>query len=189
LRGKILNVEKATTKKMLDSEVPQTIVGSLGAGFGDSFNIEDCRYDKIIIFTDADADGYHIKSLLLTFFYRYMPDLIRKGYVYSAIPPLYRIIKSDNSSVYLADDAALRDYRQKHQNEKYTLNRFKGLGEMNPEQLREAAMDPKTRTLKRITIDDAEAAEEALNILMGSEVDKRREFIDANAFSVDLTSI
>jgi DNA gyrase subunit B len=138
---------------------------------------------------DADVDGNHIRSLILTLFYYYLPGLIESGRVYSAQPPLYRIIKSDNSSVYLLDDSELREYRQKHAKEKYTLNRFKGLGEMNPEQLGETTLDPRTRTLKRINLDEAKEVADTFEVLMGKEVLPRRQFIESNSDKIDIDNL
>jgi DNA gyrase subunit B len=189
LRGKILNVNKADIGKILNSDTVKSIVASIGGGVGKTFSVDDVRYDKIIIMADADVDGNHIRSLILTLFYYYLPGLIESGRVYSAQPPLYRIIKSDNSSVYLLDDSELREYRQKHAKDKYTLNRFKGLGEMNPEQLGETTLDPKTRTLKRINLDEAKEVADTFEVLMGKNVLPRRQFIESNSDKIDIDNL
>lgn len=183
LRGKILNVEKARLDKALSNEEIRTIITAFGTGIGDDFDLSKLRYHKIIIMTDADVDGAHISTLMLTFMYRFMPELIRQGYVYLAKPPLFKIEK--NKKVWYAyDEPELnrilieigRDGNNK-------IQRYKGLGEMDPEQLWETTMDPETRILERVTIDDATAAEVDLTFttLMGDKVEPRREFIEANA--------
>lgn len=189
LRGKILNVSKADISKILNSDTIKGIFAAIGGGVGKHFVLDDVRYDKIILATDADVDGSHIRTLVLTLIYYYMPGLIESGRVYSAQPPLYRIIKSNNESVYLLSDSELKDYRKKHQNEKYQVNRFKGLGEMNPDQLRDTTMDITKRTLRRITMEDAEEVAELFETLMGKDVNKRKRFIEANSDTVDLDSI
>ncbi len=189
LRGKILNVSKADIGKILNSEIIKGIFAAVGGGVGKSFDINNIRYDKVIMMCDADVDGSHIKSLLLTLFYYYMPQLITNGHVYAAIPPLYRIIKKDTTSLYLTDDKALEEYRKQHPGEKYTVNRFKGLGEMNAQELKETVMDPRKRTLMRISIDDAEEAARTFEILMGKDASLRKVFIEENAFSADLSSL
>ena len=189
LRGKILNVNKADMNKILNSDTIKGIVASIGGGIGKTFNIDDVRYDKIIIGTDADVDGEHIRVLVLTLFYYYMPKLIESGRVYSAQPPLYRIIKKNNESVYLLSDSDLKEYRKKHKGESYQVNRFKGLGEMNPEQLKETTMDIHNRTLRRITLEDAQEVAELFETLMGKDVTKRKQFIEANSDMVDLEAI
>ena len=189
LRGKILNVNKADMNKILNSDTIKGIVASIGGGIGKTFNIDDVRYDKIIIGTDADVDGEHIRVLVLTLFYYYMPKLIESGRVYSAQPPLYRIIKKNNESVYLLSDSELKEYRKKHKSESYQVNRFKGLGEMNPEQLKETTMDIHNRTLRRITLEDAKEVAELFETLMGKDVTKRKQFIEANSDMVDLEAL
>ena len=189
LRGKILNVNKADMSKILNSDTIKGIIASIGGGIGKTFNLDDVRYDKIIIGTDADVDGEHIRTLVLTLFYYYMPKLIESGRVYSAQPPLYRIIKKNNESVYLLNDSDLKEYRKKHKNESYQINRFKGLGEMNPDQLRETTMDIHNRTLRRITLDDAQEVAELFETLMGKDVNKRKQFIEANSDMVDLEAL
>ncbi|MDF2533870.1 MAG: hypothetical protein K0R18_27 [Bacillales bacterium] len=194
LRGKLLNVEKSTLERLLKSETITNIIGAIGAGlniedeelkknFG-AFNIENVRYDKIIIMTDADIDGAHIKTLLLTLLYNYMRPLIEQGFVYVAQPPLYRVVKKGEAE-YLATEHDLKEYRKKSPNAE--VQRFKGLGEMNPDQLWETTMDPAKRILVRVSMDDAQKTAEVFSTLMGSEVKPRRDFIEANAHKVDLS--
>jgi len=186
LRGKILNVEKANINKILENREIQAMITALGAGVGhgeEDFDLEKLRYHKIIIMTDADVDGSHIRTLLLTFFYRYMQPLIEKGYVYIATPPLYRITASRGRIDYAWDDETrdriINELRSK--NRKFDVSRYKGLGEMNPEQLWETTMDPETRTLQQVTVENAAAADKMFSTLMGDDVDPRREFIERNA--------
>ena len=183
LRGKILNVEKANLHKILSNAEIRNIVAALGCGIGFDFIIDKLRYYKVIIMTDADVDGAHIRTLLLTFFYRYMKPLIENGKIYIALPPLYRI-RSNKQEAYAYSDHELERILKDFKNKKYTIQRYKGLGEMNPEQLWETAMDPKTRTLKLVSIEDAIEAEEIFSILMGDAVDPRREFIREHAHEV-----
>lgn len=183
LRGKILNVEKANLHKILSNAEIRNIVAALGCGIGFDFIIDKLRYYKVIIMTDADVDGAHIRTLLLTFFYRYMKPLIENGKIYIALPPLYRI-RSNKQEAYAYSDHELERILKDFKNKKYTIQRYKGLGEMNPEQLWETAMDPKTRTLKQVSIEDAIEAEEIFSILMGDAVDPRREFIREHAHEV-----
>ena len=182
LRGKILNVEKSRLHKILKSNEIVTIIAALGAGIGDEFDIGRLRYHRIIIMTDADVDGSHIACLLLTFFYRYMPKLIENGNIYLAMPPLYRVAKGKKVS-YCYNDSE-KDKLQKEMGEGTTIQRYKGLGEMNPQQLWETTMDPTIRTLKRITIEDAVEADQIFSILMGDEVEPRKEFILEHAKDV-----
>lgn len=179
LRGKILNVEKARLDRILSSEMIRNMITAFGAGISDDFNIEKMRYHKIIMMTDADVDGSHIRTLLLTFFYRYMRPLVEAGYVYIAQPPLYALKKSSKILTYAYSDKELEEARVKYKDS--DIQRYKGLGEMNPEQLWETTMDPETRTILQVTIDDAIAADEIFTILMGDKVEPRREFIEANA--------
>jgi len=183
LRGKILNVEKSRIDKVLGNEEIRTIITAIGAGIGEEdFDIEKIRYNKIIIMTDADVDGSHIRTLLLTFFYRYMPEIVENGHVYIAQPPLYRI--AYGKEVYYAYDDDERDAilkRLSKDGKKYSIQRYKGLGEMNPEQLWETTMNPETRTLLQVTIDDAAAADRIFSMLMGESVEPRRNFIQKNA--------
>lgn len=185
LRGKILNVEKAKINKILENKEIQAMITALGTGVGheEEFELEKLRYHKIIIMTDADVDGSHIRTLLLTFFYRYMHPLVERGHVYIATPPLYRITASRSDLQYAWDDET-RDKiirELKKAKKKYDVSRYKGLGEMNPEQLWETTMDPETRTLQLVTIDNAAAADKMFSTLMGGEVEPRREFIERNS--------
>lgn len=183
LRGKILNVEKASMSRILSSEEIRNIVAALGCGLGTDFSERKLRYHKIIIMTDADVDGAHIRTLLLTFFYRYMRPLIEEGYVYIALPPLYRVREGKND-YYAYSDQELESLLKNLKGKKYSIQRYKGLGEMNPEQLWMTAMNPETRTLKKVTLEDALEAEEIFSILMGDAVDPRREFIREHAREV-----
>lgn len=182
LRGKILNVEKAGLHKALENNEVRSMITAFGTSIGDSFNIEKLRYGKIIIMTDADVDGAHIRTLLLTFLYRYLVELIYNGHVYIAQPPLYKITTGKQIR-YAYSDKELKEITSvfEEEDKRYTLQRYKGLGEMNPEQLWETTMDPKTRTLLQVTIDDARAADMLFDKLMGDKVDPRREFIEENA--------
>ncbi|MBQ3967451.1 MAG: DNA topoisomerase IV subunit B, partial [Lachnospiraceae bacterium] len=179
IRGKILNVEKATIDKVLANAEIKSMVQAFGCGFsegyGNDFDISKLRYDKIIIMADADVDGAHISTLLMTFFYRFMPELISEGHVYIAMPPLYKAVPSSGPQEYIYDDIALEHYKKKHRN--FILQRYKGLGEMDAEQLWETTMDPDSRNLKQVKIEDARMANEITEILMGSDVGPRRDFI------------
>ena len=211
IRGKILNVEKASIDKVLANAEIKTMINSFGCGFlegyGNDFDISKLRYDKIIIMTDADVDGAHIDTLLLTFFYRFMPELINQGHVYIATPPLYRaelkkVPKADKASKkaegtktkvdksrtvqYLYDDKALERYKELHASGTFTLQRYKGLGEMDPEQLWETTLNPETRILKQVEIEDARMATEVTSMLMGSDVPPRRAFIHAHANEAEI---
>jgi len=183
LRGKILNVEKARPEKALGHEEIRSLITAIGTGFGEDFDITKARYHKIIIMTDADVDGSHIRTLLLTFFFRYMPGLIDEGYLYIAEPPLY-LVKRGRSEVYLYSDEELKEYLAGIQGSNYTIQRYKGLGEMDPEQLWETTMNPQTRTLRRVKIVDDMLSDEIFTILMGSKVEPRRQFIEENAHLV-----
>ncbi|MEI7884048.1 MAG: DNA topoisomerase (ATP-hydrolyzing) subunit B [Clostridia bacterium] len=183
LRGKILNVEKARIDKILSSEQIRNMITAFGTGVGQDFNIEKARYHKTIIMTDADVDGAHIRTLLLTFFYRYMRPLVDQGYVYIAQPPLYKY-KQGKREVYCYSDIELERLLQKEGKENYSLQRYKGLGEMNPEQLWDTTMNPETRTLLQVSIEDAAYADEIFTILMGDNVEPRREFIQTHALDV-----
>lgn len=188
IRGKILNVEKASMDKVLANAEIKTMVLAFGCGFsegyGMDFNIEKLKYDKIVIMTDADVDGAHISTLLLTFFYRFMPELILQGHVYLATPPLYKAVPKKGPEEYLYDDIALEKYRKSHKN--FTLQRYKGLGEMDASQLWETTLNPETRVLKRVEIEDARMANEVTQMLMGSEVGPRRNFIFEHADEAEL---
>ena len=184
IRGKILNVEKATMDKVLGNAEIKTMINAFGCGFsegyGNDFDITKLRYDKIIIMADADVAGAHISNLLLTFFFRFMPDLIKEGHVYIAMPPLYKAIPQKGEEEYLYDDAALEKYRRTHKGN-FTLQRYKGLGEMDASQLWETTLDPATRKLKRVEIEDAILANYTTELLMGTEVAPRKEFIYQHA--------
>jgi DNA gyrase subunit B len=186
LRGKILNTEKAKINRILENNEIQAMITALGAGVGHSeedFDLENLRYHKIIIMTDADVDGSHIRTLLLTFFYRYMKPLIEGGHVYIATPPLYRITDSQGNIEYAWDEETRTKLVKEHRKSRYKfdVSRYKGLGEMNPEQLWETTMDPETRTLQKVTVDNAAAADKLFSKLMGPDVQPRREFIERNA--------
>lgn len=183
LRGKILNVEKARLDKILNNEEIRAMITAMGTGISDDFDIFKARYHKLIIMTDADVDGSHIRTLLLTFFFRYMKPLIEAGYIYIAQPPLYKVSvgKEDN---YLYSDGELEKFLQQLKKDNPGIQRYKGLGEMNPEQLWDTTMNPETRTLLKVTLDDALAADEIFTILMGDKVEPRREFIQNNAKAV-----
>ena len=179
LKGKPLNAEKKRINQILDNEEMASIINALGAGLGRDFNVENLKYNKVIILADADQDGAHIRAILLTFFYRYMKELIMDGHVYIGMPPLYRI-SDRNGTRYAYDDAELKTMLEGAARG-YTLQRYKGLGEMNPEQLWETTMDPSKRTLMRVTIEDASEAESRIAVLMGDNVEARREYIYENA--------
>ncbi len=191
IRGKILNVEKASMDKVLANAEIKTMINAFGCGFsegyGQDFDITKLRYDKIIIMADADVDGAHISTLLLTLFYRFMPELIYEGHVYVAMPPLYKVVpnKKGDDGQYLYDDAALAKYRKTHKGG-FTLQRYKGLGEMDPEQLWETTLDPARRRLKLVQIDDGRMASEMTGLLMGTEVPPRRAFIHSHATDAEI---
>ncbi len=189
IRGKILNVEKASIDKILANAEIKTMINAFGCGFsegyGNDFDISKLRYDKIIIMADADVDGAHISNLLLTLFYRFMPELIFEGHVYIAMPPLYKAMPSKGKEEYLYDDKALDKYRKRHKGP-FTLQRYKGLGEMDAQQLWETTLDPETRLLKLVEIEDARMASEVTEMLMGTEVPPRKEFIYRHANEAEL---
>ncbi|MTH54173.1 DNA topoisomerase (ATP-hydrolyzing) subunit B [Bacillus mangrovi] len=181
LRGKIINVEKARLDKILSNNEIRTIITALGTGIGEDFDITKARYHKIVIMTDADVDGAHIRTLLLTFFYRYMREIIEKGYIYIAQPPLYKIQQGKRIEYAYNDRELERLLGEIPQNPKPGIQRYKGLGEMNPEQLWETTMDPESRTLLQVSLQDAIEADETFDILMGDKVEPRRHFIEENA--------
>ncbi len=182
--GKMLNVEKARADKIYGNDKLYPLVLALGAGIGEEFNMDKLRYHKIIIMADADVDGSHIRTLLLTFFFRYMRPLIENGYVYSAVPPLYKLTRGKTQKVAYSDEERDRlssEMRADNPNVKIDISRFKGLGEMDPHELWETTMDPETRTLRRITLNDAIHADQVFTVLMGEDVEPRREWIEQNA--------
>jgi DNA gyrase subunit B len=183
LRGKILNVEKARLDRILGNAEIRAMITAMGTGISDDFDLEKARYHKLIIMTDADVDGAHIRILLLTFFYRYMRPLIDNNYVYIAQPPLYQV-KKGKDAVYCYTDDELSKSLDRVGREKAVVQRYKGLGEMNPEQLWETTMDPAKRTILQVTMDDAMMADELFTLLMGDKVEPRREFIFKNAKDV-----
>ncbi len=189
IRGKILNVEKASIDKVLANAEIKTMINAFGCGFsegyGNDFDITKLRYDKIIIMADADVDGAHISTLLLTLFYRFMPELIYEGHVYIAMPPLYKAMPSKGTEEYLYDDKALERYRKRHKGP-FTLQRYKGLGEMDAEQLWETTLNPETRMLKLVEIEDARMASDVTGMLMGTEVPPRKSFIYRHATDAQL---
>ncbi len=190
LWGKMLNVEKARADKVYGNDKLAPVITALGTNIGNDFNIEKLRYHKIIIMADADVDGAHIRTLLLTFFFRFMRPLIENGFVYSAVPPLYKLSRGKKERVAYSDEERDRisaEMREGNPNIKIDISRFKGLGEMNPHELWETTMDPEKRTLRRIELEDAEEADRIFTILMGEEVDPRREYIEENAkYAVNL---
>ena len=189
IRGKILNVEKASIDKVLANAEIKTMINAFGCGFsegyGNDFDITKLRYDKIIIMTDADVDGSHISNLLLTLFYRFMPELIYEGHIYLAMPPLYKAMPAKGEEEYLYDDKALAQYRKRHKGS-FTLQRYKGLGEMDASQLWETTLNPETRILKQVEIEDARMASEVTELLMGTEVPPRKAFIYEHATDAEL---
>ena len=185
IRGKILNCLKANPDSIKSNKEIQDLLSAFGCGIGDNFNIEKRRYDKIIIMTDSDVDGSHIRVLLLTFLYKFCRPLIEQGHVYAATPPLYKVVRGKESK-YLLNDKELADYKKQYPNAQLTVSRFKGLGEMNPEQLAETTMDKDKRILKQITLEDITKASLTLNNLMGESVTPRKEFIEKNALKANL---
>ena len=187
LWGKMLNVEKARADKVYGNDKLQPVITALGAGIGDEFDLSKLRYHKIIIMADADVDGSHIRTLLLTFFFRFMRPLIDEGYVYSAVPPLYKLTRGKQTRVAYSDEERDRistEMRADNPNAKVDISRFKGLGEMDPHELWETTMNPETRTLRRIKLEDAIRADEIFTVLMGEEVEPRRRFIEENSANV-----
>lgn len=187
IRGKIINVQKVTENRALQNEEISALIKAIGTGIKAEFNAEESRYDKIVFLTDADVDGAHIRTLLLTFFFKFMPGLITSGKVWISEPPLYRL-KSSSGIVYLKDDEALNKYKKENKNKKFDISRFKGLGEMNAGELWDTAMNPETRTLIKVTLADVKGAmakaSEMFEVLMGNDVTKRKEFIENNAKDV-----
>ncbi|MBQ3216433.1 MAG: DNA topoisomerase (ATP-hydrolyzing) subunit B [Oscillospiraceae bacterium] len=184
LWGKMLNVEKVREDKVIGNDKLQPVITALGAGIGEEFHLDKLRYHKIVIMADADVDGSHIRTLLLTFFFRYMRPLIENGYVYSAIPPLYKLTRGKTTRVAFSDeerDQISAELRADNPNARVDIARFKGLGEMNPQELWETTMDPEKRTLKQICLEDAVKADEIFTLLMGEKVEPRKEFIEQNA--------
>ena len=187
LWGKMLNVEKARADKVYGNDKLTPVITALGAGLGEEFDVSKLRYHKVIIMADADVDGSHIRTLLLTFFFRFMRPLIEEGYVYAAVPPLYKLVKGKTTRVAFSDeerDQISSELRGDNANAKIGISRFKGLGEMDPHELWETTMDPTTRTLKRITLSDAVAADQTFTLLMGEKVEPRRRYIEENAKKV-----
>jgi len=183
-RGKILNVEKTRMDRALKNAEIISLITALGAGLGDDMDFEKLRYHKVVIMTDADVDGAHIRTLILTFFFRYMPDMINSGFVYIAQPPLFKI-KKGKAEYYAYTEKQMRAKVEELGDKGVAVSRYKGLGEMNPEQLWSTTMNPDTRTLLQVTIEDAIAADEIFSILMGDEVLPRKEFIQAHAKEVE----
>jgi len=183
LKGKILNVEKARLHKILNNTEIQAIISAAGTGIGEEFDIDKARYHKAIIMTDADVDGAHIRTLILTFFFRYMQEMIEAGYVYIAQPPLYRVT-CEKKEYYAYNDAEMEELAKRFDGKKYDLQRYKGLGEMNAEQLWETTMNPENRILMKVTLEDAIVADEIFNTLMGDDVEARRRFIQKHATNV-----
>ena len=184
LWGKMLNVEKVREDKVIGNDKLQPVITALGAGIGEEFHLDKLRYHKIIIMADADVDGSHIRTLLLTFFFRYMRPLIENGYVYSAMPPLYKLTRGKTSRVAYSDDERDRisaELRADNPNAKVDISRYKGLGEMDAHELWETTMDPEKRTLKQIRLEDAVKADEIFTLLMGEKVEPRKEYIEQNA--------
>lgn len=187
LWGKMLNVEKARADKVYGNDKLTPVITALGAGLGEEFDVSKLRYHKVIIMADADVDGSHIRTLLLTFFFRFMRPLLEDGYVYAAVPPLYKLVKGKSNRVAFSDeerDQISNELRGDNSNAKISISRFKGLGEMDPHELWETTMDPTTRTLKRITLSDAVAADQTFTLLMGEKVEPRRRYIEDNAKKV-----
>jgi DNA gyrase subunit B len=180
LRGKILNVEKSRLDKMLQNEEIRSLITAIGTGVGNQFDMENLRYGRVILMSDADVDGAHIRTLLLTFFFRYMTPLVEHGHLYIAQPPLYKV-KIGKEEQYVYDDHALEELRKKNKNGKFDMQRYKGLGEMNPEQLWETTMNPANRTLLQVTVEDAAEADRTFDMLMGNEVPPRKRFIQTHA--------
>jgi len=180
-----LNTERARLDKIIEHEEVKNLIIALGAGIGETVNFEKLRYHRIIIMTDADVDGQHIETLILTFFFRHLPEIIRQGYLYIAQPPLYKITIGKDST-YVYSDEQKEDLLKTVKEQKITIQRYKGLGEMNPDQLWETTMNPVNRILKQVRIDDAEEADATFTMLMGDEVPPRKHFIQSNAKQASL---
>ncbi len=189
IRGKILNVERSRLDRMLRNEEIQALISAVGAGIGEEFDLTKLRYHKVILLADADVDGAHIRTLLLTFFYRQLPEVVRAGHVYIAQPPLYGAKLGKDDRTYLKDDAALAAFEAEHTDRKIEISRFKGLGEMDWQQLAETTMDPASRTLLQVSVEDAAIADEMFSTLMGDDVERRRGFIQENAKDVRFLDI
>ena len=181
LRGKILNVEKVRIDRALGNNEIKAMITAFGCGYGDEFDLTKLRYHRIVCMTDADVDGSHIRILMLTFFYRYMRPLVEKGYVYIAMPPLYKVTKSKKEYYVYNDDELEKLMQEIGRDPKPEIQRYKGLGEMSSEQLWQTTMNPDTRTMMRVTLSDAIAADEIMTLLMGDQVEPRKEFIEENA--------
>jgi DNA gyrase subunit B len=181
LWGKMLNVEKARADKIYDNDKLKPVIQAIGAGIGANFDVSKIRYGKVVIMADADVDGAHIRTLLLTFFFRYMRPLIEQGHVFLAQPPLYKVSKKGMKDIYCYTDEQLDNTMIEIGKDNVSIQRYKGLGEMNPEQLWETTMDPEKRVFVKVTMDDAEKADEIFSILMGDEIEPRRKFIEENA--------
>ena len=188
IRGKILNVERARIDKMLKNAEIQALISAIGAGLAEEFDVEKIRYHKVILLADADVDGSHIRTLLLTFFFRYMTPLVEGGFVYVAQPPLYSTLVG-KEKIYLKDDAAREAFLAEHPDHKHDFNRLKGLGEMDYAELRDTTMDPGKRSLLQINVEEAATADEVCSILMGDDVELRRHFIQTNAKDVRFLDI
>ena len=186
LRGKILNTERARLDKVLEFEEIKTLIIAIGAGIGDTFNIEKARYHRIVLMTDADVDGEHIATLLLTFIFRYLPQLIEKGYVYIAMPPLYKVTSGREAFYVFTDDEKDAKVKEIGADKTISIQRYKGLGEMNPEQLWETTMNPATRIMKQIKSEDGAEADRVFSMLMGDEVPPRKRFIQTHAKNATL---
>ncbi len=184
LGGKILNTERARLDKIVEFEELKALIIALGIGIGETIDVSKARYHRVIIMCDADVDGEHIATLLLTFFYRHLKEIIDNGYLYIALPPLYKIAEGKNVIYAYSDaekEASVREIKATNSNAKINIQRYKGLGEMNPEQLWETTMNPKTRLLKKVSIEDAERADQVFTMLMGNEVPPRKKFIQTHA--------
>jgi DNA gyrase subunit B len=186
LRGKILNTERARLDKILEFEEIKTLIIAIGTGIGDTVNIDKARYHRIVIMTDADVDGEHIMTLLLTFFFRYLPGIIERGFLYVAMPPLYKITMGKEFHYAYNDEEKDSLIKLKADGKNVSLQRYKGLGEMNPEQLWETTMNPQTRIMKQITVEDATDADRVFTMLMGNEVPPRKRFIQTHAKNANL---